>query len=159
MSRRAQFHQLVLPHCLLMAYLMELHVLRGFLPGPVHAPIVQARVCTPVYGVKHQRACVCVKRSLGLCKCGNEGGPERQLHDSFPFQADLSFLALGLVCLFCLMMLTFVLDKLACCKARICGLLGLQLFGRLRIFFITSGPKRMSSDDRAALITHLPFTF
>lgn len=69
------------------------------------------------------------------------------------------FLALGLVCLFCLMMLTFVLGKLACCKSRICGLLRLQLFGRLRLFFTTSSPKRMNSDDPAALITHLPFTF
>lgn len=157
MIRRAQFHQLLLPYCLVMAYLMDSHVLRGFLPGPMHAPIAQVYVCTCVYGVKNK--CGCVQSSLGLCKCGNEGGPERELHDSFPSQADLSFLALGLVCLFCLMRLTFVLDKLAYCKARICGLLGLQLFGRLRIFFTTSGPKRRNSDDPAALITHLPFTF
>lgn len=118
-----------------------------------------AQVCMEWNTGEQVCGCRCVQGSLGACKCGNEGSPERQLHDSFPSQADLSFLALRLVCLFCLMMLTFVLDKLACCKARICGLLGLQLFGRLRLFFTTLVPKRMNSDDPAALITHLPFTF
>lgn len=95
-------------------------------------------MCARVYGMKPRRASVwvwvCAKK-FGIVQVGKWRRPERQMHDSFPSQADLSFLALGLVCLLRLMILTFVLHKLACCKARICGLLGLWLSGRENIFY------------------------
>lgn len=60
MIRRDQFHQLLFPYCLVMAYLTDSHVLRGCLSGSMRAPIVQAYVCTCVYGLKHRRATVWV---------------------------------------------------------------------------------------------------
>lgn len=58
-------------------------------------------------------------------------------------------LVIELVCLFCLMMLTFMLNRLACCKGRIYGLLGLQLFGRAGIVLTYIGSKE---NNQAALI-------
>lgn len=53
-----------LPRCLVMAYLMDSHVLRGFLPGPMSAPFVQAYVCTCVWNETQESKCV----GVGVCK-------------------------------------------------------------------------------------------
>lgn len=118
-------------------------------------------MCARVYGMKPRRASVwvwvCAKK-FGIVQVGKWRRPERQMHDSFPSQADLSFLALGLVCLLRLMIWPLCCISWPVAKR---GFVAFWDFGCLeeRIFFTTSGPKRMNSDDPAALITHLPFTF
>lgn len=62
-QRTVHIDQLLLPYGFVMAYLMVFCVLKGFLPVPTRAQVVQVYVCILVYEVKQARVCWYMKKS------------------------------------------------------------------------------------------------
>lgn len=105
-------------------YLAASQALRGFLPGPTRGRLLRTYVRADVRGGKRPRGRLRIKQP-GTAPVRERRGPRETAARLPRLEAELSFLAIGLLCLFCLMILTFALNRLACCKARISGLLGL----------------------------------